>query len=68
MSATLMASTMDDNATELSEYFSVMIASTDQPDAVEILSPNTAFITIEDIEPGECEPVYLYECTYSICF
>ena len=66
--ATLMVSTMDDNTTELSEYFNVMVISTDQPGAVEIVSPSTAFITIEDNEPGECEPVYLYECTYSMCF
>ena len=50
--ATLMVSTMDDNTTELSEYFSVMISSTDQPSAVEIGSPNMAFITIEDNDPG----------------
>jgi len=50
--ATLMVSTMDDNTTELSEYFSATITSTDQPGAVEIVSPSTAFITIEDNDPG----------------
>ena len=50
--ATLMVSTMDDNTTELSEYFLVAITSTDQPSAVEIVSPNTAFITIDDNDPG----------------
>ena len=50
--ATLMVSTMDDNTTELSEYFSVMISSTDQPRAAEIGSPNMTFITIEDNDPG----------------
>ena len=50
--ATLMVSTMEDNTTELSEYFKVVITSTDQPDLVEIGSPNMAFITIEDNEPG----------------
>ena len=50
--ATLMVSTMDDNTTELTEYFSVAIVSTDQPSVVEIVSPSTAFITIEDNDPG----------------
>ena len=72
MYATLMVSTMDDNITELSEYFNVMVISTDQPGAVEIVSPNTAFITIEDNDPSECVPtyvcMYLYQCTYSMCF
>ena len=52
MYATLMVSTMDDNTTELSEYFSVAIISTDQPSAAEIGSLNMAFITIEDNDPG----------------
>ena len=50
--ATLMVSTMDDNTTELSEYFKVVIASTDQPGLVVISSPNVSVITIEDNEPG----------------
>ena len=50
--ATLMVSTMDDSTTELSEYFSVTITSTDQPGAAEIGSPNMTFITIEDNDPG----------------
>ena len=50
--ATLMVSTMDDNITELSEYFKVVITSTDQPGRVEIGSPNMSFITIEDNDPG----------------
>ena len=50
--ATLMVSTTDDNTTELSEYFKVVIASTDQPDRVVISSPNVSVITIEDNEPG----------------
>ena len=50
--ATLTVSTMDDNTTELSEYFSAMIPSTDQPSAAEIGSPNMTFITIEDNDPG----------------
>ena len=50
--ATLMVSTTDDNTTELSEYFKVVIASTDQPDLVVISSPNVSVITIEDNEPG----------------
>ena len=57
--ATLMVSTMDDNTTELTEYFSVMITSTDKPGAVEIGSPNMAFITIEDNDPGTVH-AYIY--------
>ena len=52
MYATLMVSTMDDNTTELAEYFSVVITSIDQPSAAEIGSPNMAFITIDDNDPG----------------
>ena len=52
MYATLMVSTLDDNTTELSEYFKVVISSTDQPSVVKIGSPNTTFITIADDEPG----------------
>ena len=47
-----MVSTMEDNITELSEYFKVVITSTDQPGRVEIGSSNTSFITIEDNDPG----------------
>ena len=50
--ATLMVSTTDDNTTELSEYFKVVIASTDQQGLVVISSPNVSVITIEDNEPG----------------
>ena len=52
MSAILMVSTVEDMVTELSEYFKVLITSTDQPDRVEIGSSNTSFITIEDNDPG----------------
>ena len=55
MSATLMVSTMDENSTELLEYLVVVITSTDQPDAVEIISPNTAFITTLDNDPGTAQ-------------
>ena len=51
-SATLMVSTMDDSTTELSEYFKVVINSTDQPGLVVISSPNVSVVTIEDNEPG----------------
>ena len=54
--AILMVSTMDDNTTELSEYFVVVMNSTDQPDVVEIISPNMASITIEDNDPGMQQP------------
>ena len=53
--ATLMVSTVEDNITELSECFKLVINSTDQPDLVEIGSPNTSFITIEDNDPGVYE-------------
>ena len=52
MYATLMVPTLDDNTTELSEYFKVVINSTDQPSVVEIGSPNMTCITIADDEPG----------------
>ncbi len=52
MSTTLMVSTMDDSTTELSEYFRVMIISTDQPSAVEIGLSHVSSITIEDNDPG----------------
>ena len=52
MSATLMVSTMDNGITELSEYFKVMIMSTDQPGAVEIGPYDMALVTIEDNDPG----------------
>ena len=53
MSATLMVSTMDDNSTELSEYFTLMIKSVGRPDVVSIGSPNTSVITVVDND-GVC--------------
>ena len=53
MYATLMVPTLDDNTTELSEYFKVVITST-YPTAVEIGSPSTSYITIVDNDPGTC--------------
>ena len=50
--ATLMVSTMEDNTTELSEYFKMVITSTNPSYRVEFGSPNMAFITIEDNDPG----------------
>ena len=52
MYATLMVSTVDDGTTELSEYLRVVITSTSQPGVTGIGSPNMAFITIEDNDPG----------------
>ena len=52
VNATLMVSTMDDGTTELSEYFKVAINSTDPPSVVEIGTPNTTVITIEDNDAG----------------
>ena len=53
MYAILMVPTLDDNTTELSEYFMVVINSTDQQTVVEIGSPNTSLISIEDNDPGK---------------
>ena len=52
MNATLMVPTMDDNTTELSEDFVVVIISTDQPGAAEIGPYDMEFITIYDNDPG----------------
>ena len=52
MYATLMVSTVDDGTTELSEYLRVVITSTSQPGVTGIGSPNMAFVTIEDNDPG----------------
>ena len=60
LNATLMVSTMDDNTTELSEDFKMLINSTDQPGAVEKTSPNKTMITIEDNDPG----IYIILCLY----
>jgi len=49
-----MVSTMDNSITELSEYFKVMIISTDQPGAVEIGPYDMVLVTIEDNDPGVC--------------
>ena len=59
-SATLMVSTMGDNTTELSEYFKVMIISTDQPGAVEIGPYDMALVTIEDNDPGVCAQLKVF--------
>ena len=50
--ATLMVSTMDDNTTEISQDFVVVINSTDQPGAVDIGPYDMALVTIEDNDPG----------------
>ena len=52
MNATLMVSTMDDGTTELAEYFSVAITSTDPPSVVEIGAPNRTVTTIQDDDAG----------------
>ena len=54
LNATLMVSTVNDSTTELSEYFSVVITSADQP-TVTIVSPNTTLITIQDNDPGNIQ-------------
>ena len=63
-SATLILPTVDDSTTELSEYFMVAITSTDQPSVVEIGSPSTSLISIEDNDPGKCIAViFTYKYT-----
>ena len=66
MSATLMVSTMDNGITELSEYFKVMIMSTDQPGTVEIGPSDMALVTIEDNDPGVCVQlkVFVHSCVF----
>ena len=64
--ATLMVSTMDDNTTELSEYFKVMIISTDQPGAVEIGPYDMPLVTIEDNDSGVCAQLKIF-CAF-VCF
>ena len=66
MSAALMVSTMDDNTTELSEYFNVMITSTDQPGAVEIGPSDMALVTFEDNDQGVCAQlkVFVHSCVF----
>ncbi len=65
-SATLMVSTVADNTTELSEYFKVMIMSTDQPGTVEIRPSDMALVTIEDNDPGVCAQLKVF-CAF-VCF
>ena len=54
LNATLMVSTVNDNITELSEYFMVVITSVDQSN-VDIVSPNTTLIAIQDNDPGNIQ-------------
>ena len=54
LNATLMVSTVNDNTTELSEYFVVVITTADQPN-VNIVSPNMTLITIQDNDPGNIQ-------------
>ena len=62
-SAILTVSPIDDNTAELSEYFTLMITSVDRPDVVEIGSPNTSVITIEDND-GACVCVCVHACAH----
>ena len=52
MYAIVMVPTLEDNTTELSEYFRVELYSSDRPEFVAFGSPNMTFITIEDNDPG----------------
>ena len=52
MYAIVMVPTLEDNTTELSEYFRVELYSSDRPELVAFGSPNMAVITIEDNDPG----------------
>ena len=47
-SATLSIQTENDDISELSEYFKVMIVSISEPDRVVIGDPDTSYVTIED--------------------
>ena len=62
--ATFMVFTEEDDTVELSEYFMVMITNVDRPDVVEIGSPNTSVITIEDNEPGSMDVTF---CLSLVC-
>ena len=63
MYATFMVSSLDDQLAELSEYFTLMITSVDRLDVVEIGSPNTSVITIEDNDGAcVCACVCTLEC------
>ena len=65
----VMVSTVEDKITELSEYFKVVINSTDQPSVVEIGSPNMSFITIEDNDPGSMHMLNMQLHVYlNYCF
>ena len=58
-----MVSSLDDQLAELSEYFTLMITSVDRLDVVEIGSPNTSVITIEDNDGAcVCACVCTLEC------
>ena len=59
-SATFMVSTEEDDTVELSEYFTLMIATVDRPDVVEIGSPSTSVITILDNEPGSMDATFVF--------
>ena len=65
MYATLMVPTLDDNTTELSEYFKLVINSTDQPSVVKIGSLNMTIVTIEDNDPGSIS--ILTHSHFNIC-
>ena len=54
-SFTFIVSTEEDDTVELSEDFTLMITSVDRTNVVEIGSPNTSVITIEDNEPGSMD-------------
>ena len=65
----VMVSTVEDNITELSEYFKVVINSTDQSNVVEIGSSNTSFITIEDNDPGvHAHADHAIACIFELSF
>ena len=67
MYATLMIPTLDDNTTELSEYFKVVINSTDRPDLAEIGYPNMSLITIQDNDPGTVASIDFLAVTLLSC-
>ena len=65
-STILMVPTKDDNITEMTEYFKVMIVSTSMPSLVQPGDPDTSYITINDNEPSEFDlPHAVVACWYN---
>ena len=59
-SAILMVPTNDDDITEMTEYFKVMIVSASMPSLVQPGDPDTSYVTINDNEPGEFDVPHMH--------